>query len=166
MGCQKRITKHWKMADLAAVKGEKCPSAEEQHLKGGKAPTLTKGETLKPMLAGELPDMAAHKFELQKNYLVCQECKCRILRHAAKEKLVALAATPCWNGIWQGDATWAGHHSHEMWRQGGKLSCRKCKAQAIRNGDGFQPSKNLRAPCGESFHQTRLPTCFRAKKAD
>ena len=165
-GCSKRITKHWKIADLEAVKNEKCPAVEEPQQKGGNPQGLSKGETIQQMLTGALPEMSAHRFELQKNYLVCMECKCRILRHAAKEKLVALAATSCWNEPWMGVEGWEGHSTHVMWRQGGRLSYQQCKAQALSKAGMFKASKQLRSPRGEVGRQSTLPTCFRAKTAE
>ena len=164
-GCSKRITKHWKMVDLAAVKNEKCPAGANLQITGGSQTGLSKGETLQKMLTGALPEMSAHRFELQKNYLVCMEGKSRILRHAAKDKLVALATTTCWNGPWEEADGWDGHNSHVMWRQGGRLSCQQCKAHAISKDGKFQTSKRLRLQCGADGRQSKLPTCFRAKKA-
>ena len=164
-GCSKRITQHWKMADLQAVKNEKCPAVEKLQLTGGNQPSLSKGETIQQMLRGALPEMSAHRFELQKNYLVRMECKCRILRHAAKDKLVALAANPCWNGPWMVAADWDGHCTHVMWRQGGRLTCQQCKSQALTKNGHFTASKQLRIPCGKDERQSKLPTCFKAKTA-
>ena len=140
--------------------------AKNLHLTGGNQQGLSKGETIQQMLTGALPEMSAHRFELQKNYLVCMECKGRILRHAAKEKLVALATTPCWNGPWEAAVGWEGHCTHVMWRQGGKLICQQCKSHALCKEGQFHASKQLRNPCGADGRQSKLPTCFRAKTAE
>ena len=102
----------------------------------------------KQMVAGELPGMEDHQFELQKNHIVCTACKGRILRNSARDKLWALAQAQCWNRAWEPMDTWQGHASHSMWRQGGKLFCTQCRAHAIHKGQDFSASKSSRQPCG------------------
>ena len=41
-GCSKRITKHWKMADLEAVKNDKCPAGATLQITGGNQAGLSK----------------------------------------------------------------------------------------------------------------------------
>ena len=150
------------MADLEAVKHEQCPAGAKIQLNGGQPASLSKGEMLQQVLTGALPGMSAHCFELQRNYLVCRECKSRILRHAAREKLEALARTPCWNGPWMAQEGWNGHGTHELWRQGGKVSCKRCMANALSKAGNFSPSKVLMKPCGKAEHTT-LPALFRSQ---
>ena len=151
----------WKLSKMTSVRLEPHSKSLEETKQASQ-----KRELLQQMLTGALPEMSAHRFELQKNYLVCMECKSRILRHAAKEKLVALATTPCWNGPWEEAEGWDGHSSHVMWRQGGRLSCQQCKSHAISKEGKFIASKQLRLPCGADGRQSKLPTCFRAKTAE
>ena len=163
--CKVRITKHCTVEDLEKAKTETCSGAAKVDLVGGKSPEVsTKEDLIQQMVAGELPQMESHKFEVQKHYIVCTACKGRILRNSAREKLLALAEGPCWNKPWPIPNGWLGHTSHKMWRQGGKVYCTQCKAHATNRADSYQASKGLRQACGEQATQTTLPSCFKTKK--
>ena len=163
--CKVRITKHCTVEDLEKAKTETCSGAAKVDLVGGKSPEVsTKEDLIHQMVAGELPQMESHKFEVQKHYIVCTACKGRILRNSAREKLLVLAEGPCWNKPWPIPSGWLGHTSHKMWRQGGKVYCTQCKAHATNRADSYQASKGLRQACGEQATQTTLPSCFKTKK--
>lgn len=101
--CKKRLTLHSKVEDLRTGQTEACPMAN--------TPPLI---ILQQMVQGNMPDMANHAFELRTNYVVCGRCNQRLLKHSAKEKIVELAKSPCWDEAWQPGPAWMGYPSHQM----------------------------------------------------
>ena len=136
-------------------------------IKGGsEAAPESKATMVQQMLSGTLPEMAAHTFTLQTNYLVCSSCNLRALRNSAKDKLPLIASQPCWNQAWQPDASWQGHSTHDLWRRGGRVFCCKCQAHGVaQGGETWKPSRAITKRCGGEGGQQRLPDIFKAETA-
>ena len=126
----------------------------------------SKSDFLASMVSGQLTYMGEHTFRLDTNYVVCQRGNGRQLKHSSKEKLEALAKTKCWHEAREPDDKWAGHHTHQLWRTGRKVFCRRCKAHALCKGDAFEASRALKGRCEKASTQQQLPSCFRAKTAE
>lgn len=127
--------------------------------------TDSKQDTIAKILEDTHPGMGNHSFMIHNLYMVCQGCGCRLLKNAAKEKLVALAETQCWNEAWAPPSGWQGHATHQMWRRAKLVSCIGCKARAVATEKGWMASKTLKTRCGGAAEALTLPACFKAKTA-
>ena len=162
--CKAGVTMHNKLTDLKEAATEICPKAADPGVIGGNSGSSDKATLIEQMLSGTCAGMSDHSFSLQKHYIVCGRCNQRLLRNSAKEKLQDLATAPCWDSEWPIPAVWAGHATHQMWRKGGKIFCRRCKAHVMQKDGRPQASKHLTKACTQG-HTTQLPLCFRPKDA-
>ena len=161
--CKARLTMHSKLKDIKDGKDAKCDQAKGNSLVGGAASITTKAELIQQMLEGTTPNMAPRKFFVKNQYIVCETCNVRLLKHSAQEKLKELSGKPCWNQAWPGGPTWTGHGSHKMWRKGGKIWRQKCQAHAHMTEAGPTASKALIKECPKNTGQQSLPHLFRPK---
>ena len=160
---------HNKTIEIQSAAEEACSSPITVPLIGGAhsetKEVSSKSDFLASMVNGQLPSMGEHRFRLDTNYVVCQRCNGRQLKHSSKAKLEDLAMSKCWHEQWPKDEQWTGHFTHQMWRTGRKVYCSRCKAQALNKGDKYQASRALTSRCVDASTQQQLPSCFRAKTA-
>ena len=162
--CQATVTMHSKLTDLQDAATAACPKAADIGVVGGSSGTTDKATLLQRMLTGTCAGVSDHTFSMQKHYIVCGRCNQRLLKNSAKEKLQELAAAPCWDCEWPIPAAWAGHATHQMWRKGNKVFCKRCTAHVAMKEGQPQASKQLQKSCAQG-HTTQLPLCFRPKDA-
>lgn len=164
--CFKKVTLHNTLAELQAFRQERC-QGNPTSLVGGQvsANMPNKKGIITEIIEGKYEGMGNHAFEIQNQYMVCQACGVRMLKHSATDKVIDMAQQKCWNETTTPPPAWQGHPTHTMWRRSKTVSCTKCKARAVAKGATWMESKALKQRCGEPQAQVTLPACFKAKTA-
>ena len=114
--CQLRLTMHSTSQALRDGHQEACSQAGPVSIVGGQAMAGDKTGIIQQMVNGNLPNMSAHQFQVQTNYVVCTRRSQRALRNSAKEE-------------WAPPADWLGSPTHRLWRKGGQVQCVNCRAE-------------------------------------
>lgn len=123
-----------------------------------------KSQLLKMMVEGEVPNMASHRFTVEKHYVsVAADNGFSSIprRRSCKSSPRQSAGMTCGRLRRHGLVTKC-HKTHKLWRKGNKVHCTQCKGHAIVRNGTFTPSKQLSKACG--LEQSTLPMCFRPKE--
>eukprot|EP00913_Durusdinium_trenchii_P029672 g27811.t1 len=85
--CFKKVTLHNTLAELQAFRQERC-QGNPTSLVGGQvsANMPNKKGIITEIIEGKYEGMGNHAFEIQNQYMVCQACGVRMLKHSATDK--------------------------------------------------------------------------------
>ena len=73
------------------------------------------------------PAQAQHQLEETTGYLRCIKCGTSIHKRTNEQAFTDYINSPCLDGPFE--AQHGGHHTHQLWRKGNRISCKQCGIQ-------------------------------------